>query len=283
MSCPQWETLYEYYDKGLSVEQTELLEYHLKGCTQCRAQVEQIAFVGQSIGGEVEAFQDPQLQQQIVAAAKAAPPVHRLPSKIPLAAAAAFALAIALGGLTFWQYSREQIPPDFSARGQMSQELDQWVSLLVFVVDQSAQGYVPAGRQIRPDDALTFAVMNRQPSPGHYLVVVAVDERGTLFWYYPGIDKAGKAGDREETMGLEIKTAESPIELPEEIQQDLAPGWLRFYAIFSEQPLTLHSVEQSILSGLDRGASIVQMNRLPLSKTGQHSVLLRVQKPSQGK
>jgi hypothetical protein len=186
-----------------------------------------------------------------------------------LAAAPLFALAALI--LLFFVR-----PPagEFTARGGGSTNVaDRWVSLEVFRTRTGEPGYQQVEGDLARGDALLFSVTNRPESPYRFAMILAFDEEGEIFWYYPAYtDQATNP------TSIPIPASARPQPLDEAVRHGLHPGWLRVVGLFSEEPLDVHGVERVVEEAL-RDDGPTQLTRLPIAGTGQHTFLLRVEAP----
>ena len=125
---------------------------------------------------------------------------------------------------------------------------DRWVSLKVFRA--SPGGYLPVKDSLAADDALAFTYDNRSANAFGYLMVLAVDSIGRVFWYYPDYQSEGAT-----SMSVPIKATSGPQALLDEVSHDLNPGGLLLIALFSNSALDVRMVEQCVRRDLARAGS----------------------------
>ena len=96
---------------------------------------------------------------------------------------------------------------EFAARGTLPKSDDASVSVYRYQATGSELVSTHVGRS----DELSFAYTNR--AGFRYLLVFAVDERGSVFWYYPAWTDASATPS-----ALPITTSTALVELPEAAQ-----------------------------------------------------------------
>ncbi len=264
MSCPSQQALLEDLAEG-----APKYSAHLARCPSCQHQQLELEAVLASIRGAPEEFADPQLASDLVtminrgADAPRALPGRR--SGVWLGAMMAAAATIAAVVLT-----RPQAPPsplEFQARGG-AQASDRWVSIAAH--RKVNQTYVPVRARVEADDALVFRYTNSGPAPYRYLMILAADSRGSIFWYYPAYTEAGS-----DPRSVEINASAAPVELREEIRHALSPGPLKLFSLFSNTPLSVRAVEAHLQKML-KTQPLERIQRLPINNTGQHTLELVV-------
>lgn len=123
----------------------------------------------------------------------------------------------------------------------------------------------PAGEVIAPDAALAFSLQTPEDA---WLMLFAVDEEGRVFWYHPAWTDPEAA-----PTALRVPASDRPRELPEAVRHALAPGRLRLFALFLQEPLDVKTVE----ARLPQGA--VALEKLPF-EGAQWTRLLEVRAPA---
>jgi hypothetical protein len=128
----------------------------------------------------------------------------------------------------------------FSSRSASREETapKQWLALWIFRRNARNQQYTEVQQIVYAHDRLAFGYLNLQ-GKYPYLMVLAINQTGRIFWYYPAYEKLG-------TNPTSIAIQSGRHELQEEIEQPLTQGRLQFIAIFSLRPLTISQVEKAI-------------------------------------
>jgi hypothetical protein len=97
----------------------------------------------------------------------------------------------------------------------------------------------PVSESVRTGDGLLLAYSN--PSDLPYLMVLAVDGRGGVHWYYPAYERLG-----EDPAAVPIRARALGVELGEEIRHPLPPGRLQVIALFLPAPRRVLDVERDV-------------------------------------
>lgn len=253
-------------------EPAAALRAHLDRCAHCRSRHATMLAMARRLAPDAGEFEDPNLVADVMQAIRVAKISTRSRAlRLPmswrwlwaplLAASAAVVLLLA-----------KPFSPDrqdgFLARGGTSASPDRWVSIEIFRA--TGAGYRRVVDQIAPEDALAFAYSNRGDEGYRYLMIVAMDEAGDVFWYYPAQEQG--AGN---PLGVNI-TRTAHADLPDEIRHHLRPGRLRVFALFSKEARAVSDVEQALRRDLRTAKVVDQLERVGLPGTGQQSFLLTV-------
>jgi hypothetical protein len=112
------------------------------------------------------------------------------------------------------------------------------------------------GPQLRRRERLAFAYQNQ---PGwKRLLVFAIDERKQIYWYHPAwTDPAARPEAIPILAGGELH------QLGPGIAQELAPGRLRVFGVFTNRPVGVEEVERAVID------SPLEAGKLPLGDTAQ--------------
>lgn len=124
----------------------------------------------------------------------------------------------------------------------------------------------PAGRvqdEISAEDELAFAYENRAGKKR--LLVFGVDEHQNIYWYHPAWRDPA-----QNPVAVAIEGGEGIRELPEAITHSIRGESLRIYAIFTDDPLPVESIEALI----EKAGKPVET--LPLENVIQESLLVKV-------
>jgi len=261
----------------LSEARARALTVHFRECVACAALDHDVATTTARLRHEPDELADEECVAEVMALirmGKAEPPAVIVRPfwrswqawlLVPATAAATAAIM-----LVFWPRAVVDDSAGFTARGTSAPSLDRFVSLGIF--RKAAGGFIPVGDTIRADDTLAFTYQNRASVGTRYLMVLAVDDGGHIFWYYPP-----RAEPDHEAPSLPIAGNGEPTELPEEITQELVPGPLRFFGLFSTKPLSVRDVEAAVALDLARAGGVTHLERLTISEAGAYSLLVRVE------
>jgi hypothetical protein len=117
--------------------------------------------------------------------------------------------------------------------------------------------------EINAGDELAFAYENRAGKKR--LMVFGVDEGGNIYWYHPSWQDPV-----ENPVAVAIEGGAGIRELPEAIAHSIRGESLRIYAVFTDEPLPVDSIETLI----KKAGKPVEI--LPLVNVIQESVLVKV-------
>jgi hypothetical protein len=267
MSCASEKDLAGLIAGLFDPEPAAALRAHLERCEPCRFRHATMVAMTRRLAPDAGEFEDPNLVAEVMRAVRAAevPARSRQTPRIwrwlwaPLLAASA-----AMVVLLAHPFSSDG-PDGFRARGGGAANPDRWVSIEIFRA--TSAGYRRVVDRIAPEDALAFAYSNRGDEGYRYLVIVAIDETGEVFWYYPAQEQGAS--------GMAI-TLTAHADLPDEIRHRLRPGRLRVFALFSKEPYAVADVEQILREDLRIAKRLDRLERVSLPGTGQQSFLLSV-------
>jgi hypothetical protein len=117
--------------------------------------------------------------------------------------------------------------------------------------------------EINATDELAFAYENRAGKKR--LMVFGVDESGNIYWYHPAWQDPA-----EKPVAVTIEGGVGIRELPEAIGHSIRGETLRIYAVFTDEPLPVESIEALI----KRAKQPVEI--LPIENVIQESILVKV-------
>lgn len=146
---------------------------------------------------------------------------------------------------------------------------DRWVGVQAYrIVDREGRATpVRLGDRVAAGEGLAFAYTNLGPQPFEYLMIVAVDSRGEVFWFYPAYERDG-----DDPLGIPIRRGYAGVELPDVVRQRPAAGRLVIYGLFTRAPLRVSDVEAQIRDTVVAGSDA----RLPIDGAGQHVIVTEV-------
>jgi hypothetical protein len=237
-----------HFSRRIAPQDEVVMRNHLADCRSCRDHYDRHALLAQV---------DPQVapaRERLAVALGFAP---SLPA--PLAAGRApwrwAALLVPLAVALIFVVARRRPIDDsdagFAARGTRVEP-----GLYAYRVSQRhplpVAGRMPAGEE------LAFAYEN--PTKYGWLMVVAVDGTGSVFWYHPDPDTSDRA--------IRISKQPGRHELPVAIRHEYAGDRLRILGIFSSQALSLADVRplidrsgcEGVRSRLASGVACVEVN-----------------------
>lgn len=281
MSCVGEKRLAEFVAGALAPEDAAAVREHFKQCQPCQAAHARMAEMTARLGSAPGEFDAPDLAgdvMRLIRHGRSEPSrsVRHEPRRWfwPWLWAPAAAMAAAALLLVAWPRAGTDVTPGFQARGETAISPDRWVSIEVFRGTKT--GYRPVGERIAADDALAFAYSNPTDHGFRYLMIVAVDDGGRVFWYYPV-----REGEHDNPRSLSIgKTVRA--ELQEEIRHDLTPGRVRIFGLFSKNPLEVASTEAIVTRAVRAAGGVQRLSRIDMPEVGQQSFLFVVDPPQRG-
>ena len=276
--------LSRFADGDLGGDERRGVEAHLSSCARCRFTVEELRAITSALAC------DPIVEHvdlaPLVLRRAALPPRRRSflgPATAALAACAALVTGIAVerhrasrGAVQMIDSGKTSgavaaIEPaaaesGFQARGGADSP-DRWVAIHAFSVETGPSGEVtkpvlPLASLATCPTRLLFAYDNGGPHPFRRLAIVAKDDHGGIHWLFP---EHGDGG----TIAAEAGTGR---ELHEEVTlPEGGPRGERFriFGLFTDEPRTQGAIEDALGVGWE-------MERLPLARTGQHRLELRL-------
>lgn len=274
MKCVGENDLVRLVAGQLPPDEAAFLERHLSDCRSCSKRRDNLVSTTRRLAPDPGEFDQPALVENVMTLLRLGQPTPRGVTGrkilwwnwVLLPAAAGLAVLVVI---LVWPFGSQLDVSGFRARGGFVEKWDRWVSLRVFKATEA--GYQPVGETISRDEALAFGYDNRSSGNYRFLMVFAVDEKGSVYWYYPGFRREG-----ENPRSVAIRNTAGPTDLPDEIRHSLSPGKLRIVALFSAQPLEVSSVEAKIAEDLARVGSVELLERLSFEETGQQSFLIQV-------
>lgn len=273
MSCARHDELLRREAGLLSAEQAASVDEHLRSCSACAQSWSELQATTHRLRPDPGEFDDPALADDVltlVRLGRAPDPKRGGARRLLTWLVPAAGLVAAAGLVLLFAWPPAGPDPDgFQARSG-APDPDRWVSIQAFRAGPEG-GFQKLGDRLRASDALAFSYRNRTDAYDH-LMVLAVDEGGQVFWYYPAHTRPG-----EDPESVPIHSAPGPIELPDQIRHALAPGRLRLFALFSRGGLRVAAVEAQVSRDLEAAGDLRALERLGLPDTGQQSSLLTVE------
>ncbi len=218
-----------HFGSGLAPAQEARLRSHLPTCSQCRQAYETFQMAERL---------DPRSRGP---RARLAIALGLAVSRPPLHPALRWGLGpLLVGGVAglVLLIARPHFSSDVASRGP-------GVAVNAASPDVAIYRLIAEGRSERvrdhvlPHDELAFAYRNEGGKS--FLMVFAVDERRTVFWYHPAWTDPGSS-----PKAIPITTQLGFRELPEAIRQPLPEGRVVVHALFTERPLDVVTVEERV-------------------------------------
>jgi hypothetical protein len=118
---------------------------------------------------------------------------------------------------------------------------------------------------------LAFSFLNRSEERFDHLLLFGVDERYTVYWFYPAWT------DPRQSPAAFALPDPAGGQLHEEVTHTFAGSRLRIFALFTrERGLTVRDIEERVQHLQARRVEIERLEQFPLPESGQHTLLLEV-------
>jgi hypothetical protein len=184
--------------------------------------------------------------------------------KIPAVSVRIGLLVALAGAVALWFATEEQDEFRIKSAGPAVHQQDRFVGLQAFRLGEGDRPD-PLSDRLGRGDFLLFAYTNQGEKPFPYMMILAVDARRRVHWFYPAYTREGS-----DPRSIPIGGNVSGAELFEKIRQDFAPGPLWIYGLFTRKPLRVSEVE-AMVQGLDPG------QRIPVEDSAQHILATAVE------
>ena len=253
-NCPPIIKLEAYFLEGADSKTFETLKPHINACTDCEdvlrdLETERDAFLQRYPFSRFSAESD----------AKRRPLWKRALEWLP--APRTFGASLALTGLagvlvlTLWQ--KQPAEPTILVKGGVG---------LSFYAATGTNAKVEAGKDgmTLPEGSQIQFVYSNENNP--YLLLVGVEEDGTITAYFPADASAPTAESATASTGSRVKLSQGLRWEPKSASE-------RFYAVFSQQPVLIDEIRKAVAEVSARGKTVEQTPKLPLPYP-QASILL---------
>ncbi|MFC1609424.1 anti-sigma factor family protein [Myxococcota bacterium] len=279
MTCPAIDELFAYLENEVSVARASEIEKHLTACGDCTERWGEISTMTGKIESEPGEFTNPAFVSEVVSKVKQGRVLSKKTWAFPwlIPAAASLAAAGLLFAVAPWDVVFDPDSTDgFAVRGSDVAAADRWVSFQVLRSQKDSHTYARVEQTISAEDLLVFSVTNARESPYRYFMILGVQADGRVFWYHPAFENPDT-----NPISVAVGTNDDPVHLREEIGHDLRSGGLRLFGLFSQEPLGVLSVEETVVDSFG-STGIEDLERLPIERTGQQSLLLHVAESAEG-
>jgi hypothetical protein len=246
MSCPASDKWLLLLLGELSLNESDALERHRHGCTQCQAELRTCQGLLADLEARPELATTTEIFTERVLAACAqveGPAPARRRATVSAGVAAVLAAAAAL---VLWLRAPEPAEPErWTARGG-SQQSSQLPSAELFFVREKRVRPLP-GAVLAQGDALLVRCSNPGAQPW-YLALFVLDPAGEAHWIYPAyVDAAANPESVALAPGLRAQPLDELVEL-----EAPSPGALRVIALFTRRALKVHEIEAALAAGRGR-------------------------------
>ena len=282
MKCLDIDKQLQWMDGQFPSQQQQAWLKHVDQCAQCAALRQDLTDIMEGLKCDPAEFDDFELAEDVLTLVRLGQADRPKWGKFQIwsqsfglmqtMVATGLVLIAIFSFISIWQATRAERPDssaEFIARSGSTSSLDSWVSVTLFRATQA--GYVPAANELAAGDGIAFSYVMRPESGYGYLMILALDQAGQIYWYYPAFERT-----QNSHQSISVRSTQSAQSLPHEVKHDLRPGALRFFAIFSKEPLQVGDVERKVLADAEQAGSLINLQRLSISQTGQQSLLVQV-------
>lgn len=253
--------IHDHFQAGLSPRRERALRAHLVECGLCRALYDcELLLEGE--GAEAARTRRRRLGASLFPEAAARARVPR--RAFALAAAVAVVLLAVL-----WLRPPQREPREKGGLMDGSRRVS------VSIYRRGARGLVPAREAIESGQPLAFAYSNEAAEGYDRLLLFALDESWSVYWFYP----AWTDPRAVPTGGFPIQRG-ADHELPDQVAHRYEGSRLFIVALFTRRhELGVREVEAAVEELRRRGERLERLAHFPLAGTGQHILSLRVRRP----
>jgi hypothetical protein len=238
-ACAERRLVDRHFAARIVTAEESALRAHLPGCDRCRRYYERHMLYAELVPGR------PALAERLgvglgIGHAPAVP-APRAPERLPPRRIWALGMTAAAACLALVVIGKLARPPaaEFGVRGPAPDGTGTAVEIYRVAGNGStklSEGWMAAG------DELAFAYRN--PVGFARLMVFGVDDRGGIYWFHPAW-----TDPREDPVAVPIDAGAGPVELPEAIRHPLREGRLRLVALFTNEAISVRSVEEAWRAG----------------------------------
>jgi hypothetical protein len=268
--------MFKYLEGEVTSSRAEDIESHLAECRDCRQSFEKLRALTRSIGEMDEELAEIDLVPDLHRAIAAEPEPARRWRLFPALAAVSVACLLAVAGTLVWMATRDTPRPSDAYRVKSAApagiQTNRWAGMHVYLLTAEG-GTRPLEKKLPGNASLLFGYTNLGENPFSRLMIFAVDQKGSLFWFHPAYLKEGS-----DPVSIQIRPDQAGIELPEAVQHDFEPGPLVLYALFTRRPLRVSTIEDQISALRQAGVWAADRPReLEIQGAAQHILTTRVE------
>lgn len=278
MKCLTETQMSRYLSGGLSGEENDAIRAHVLSCVKCRSLHEAFTDITDHLRSDNAAYHSESEIHRIMTIINVGkantvsfrtPRVYRM--RTLLAVAAVLLAAIAVGGIWLTKSKNDtDLNAQFQERADGGTDQDAWVSLQIF--ENRGGTYRRVTQTISSSASLAFRYKDYSKKPYKYLMILAIDEKARVFWYYPPY-----VNRNANPKSIEIEGKKGRFQLPDEVSHNYDAGMIDVIAIFSRQPLTVHEVERNIARDFTKFRAPGGLERLNIEGTAQDVQKLTVE------
>lgn len=254
-----------FLEGELPTSRCQELQAHITQCAECASKLEALRATLALLGQLDEEYEDMDLLSGVQSAIEEPTPrkVRRSP-RWPFMVVGLGTVAAA-ASILLWVAPPNERADEFRARAaSTATEIGAWVGVTAYRVE--ADTAVLLGSTMSTTDALAFAYRNAGQSPKRFLAVFAVDSMGGVHWYYPAFTDGSS-----DPVSVRIDPSETPRQLPDRVDHNLAPGPLTITALFTNESLRVSQIESAV-TARDHGSN----GKLPFEDAVQQDLVVQV-------
>jgi hypothetical protein len=256
-----------HFARELDPRRERGLHRHLARCAECRA-IHGVLSLAEGEGAVAAARRRARLEAALFAS-----PARPARRRLPLAAiGVASATVLAIGLVLAWPRLASTPIEVREKGGGVGGDAGRSIAIAVYERSGVPDGpLVPVRGTLRSGRHLAFTYTNRARDRFDRLMIFALDEKHTVYWYYPA-----HLDPRKNPTALPIRGGVA-VALPEEVAHRFEGTSLRLYGVFTRRrDLTVRLVEETAGDLHRQGVQLSRLARFPLEGTAQHTLSLKV-------
>lgn len=261
-----------HFQGMLSPAEETRLRDHLRGCDRCRAGYLALSLAEEKQGEEAAKSRHARLEQGLFGSE---PSSESAPQSMPklLWGLGGLGAVAAAATVLFMLVPAGSPPPEFREKGASStlKNPADDVAVYVYQPGEDGAGYRRIERQVVGTRPLAFAYSNLAARRYDRIMIFGVDERFTVYWYYPSWN------DPKTDPSAEAIRRGRGVELGQQVSHDYQGKTLRLFALFSQRrDLTVRSIERAVSRAQRSGKTIAALERLPVKEAVSWTQLFQV-------
>ena len=250
--------LFLYLEGEVTKRRAKEIDEHLAACRACQESLQERREMLKTLAEPDEELEGLDLVKgvrKLIEEQGGRPAAKR--RKLPAVSVQIGLLVALAGAVALWFATAEDDEFRIKSAGSVVHEQDRWVGLQAFRAGEGERPD-PLSDSLSRGDFLLFAYTNQGEKPFPYMMILAVDAKSRVHWFYPAYVRGGS-----DPGSIPIGGNVSSAELFEKIRHEFAPGPLWLYGLFTRKPLKVSEVE-ALVRGLKPG------ERIPLEASAQH-------------
>jgi hypothetical protein len=158
--------------------------------------------------------------------------------------------------------------------GDVEQTGDRWVSVALFQREPTSTQYTRIADSLVTGHPIAVTYEDRSELPYPYLMVLAVDDTGEVYWLFPVHSDVAMNPE-----SIQTRNEGGYVSLPLEVSHEFRSDSVRLFALFTRIPLKVETVEASIDRDFDLAGGLEYMERLRSIKGAQWTEAVKVVLP----